>query len=169
MKRRHFVSGMAAGLLGASGLGAWSMSQRGNPYYDGPASDHFDGRLFFNPQGMPPGSLSELLKWRLTNSPAKWPKFWASPHHGKPPEPRVEGDRLVVTLIGHASFLIQTGGLNILTDPVWSERVSPVSFAGPRRVNPPGIEFSQLPKIDIVLVTFCLRYLSHDHLATNLE
>ncbi len=59
-------------------------------------------------------------------------------------------------MVGHSTLLIQTAGLNILTDPVWSPRVSPLSFAGPRRVNPPGIAFSQLPPIDLVLV-------SHNH------
>jgi L-ascorbate metabolism protein UlaG (beta-lactamase superfamily) len=58
--------------------------------------------------------------------------------------------------VGHASFLLQTGGLNILIDPVWSERVSPVSFAGPKRINAPGIAFEDLPPIDVVLV-------SHNH------
>ncbi len=72
------------------------------------------------------------------------------------PEPRVEGERLVVTMVGHATLLIQTGGINYLTDPVWSERVSPVTFAGPKRVNPPGVAFCDLPDIDAVL-------LSHNH------
>ena len=65
-----------------------------------------------------------------------------------------------VTFIGHASFLIQTAGLNILVDPVWSERTSPFSFAGPKRVNPPGIRFEDLPPIDLVLVT----HNHYDHL-----
>jgi L-ascorbate metabolism protein UlaG (beta-lactamase superfamily) len=68
----------------------------------------------------------------------------------------VGGAGLRLSYVGHASFLVQTGGLNILIDPVWSERASPVSFAGPRRVNPPGISFDRLPPIDVVLV-------SHNH------
>ena len=58
--------------------------------------------------------------------------------------------------MGHATLLIQTAGMNILLDPVWSERVSPVTFAGPKRVNDPGIAFDKLPPIDVVL-------LSHNH------
>ncbi len=58
-----------------------------------------------------------------------------------------------VTYIGHASFLIQTAGLNILLDPVWSERASPFSFIGPKRVNDPGVAFVDLPPVDVVLVT----------------
>ena len=63
---------------------------------------------------------------------------------------------MVVTWIGHATVLVQTAGLNILTDPIWSDRASPVSFAGPRRVRQPGVRFEDLPRIDLVLV-------SHNH------
>jgi L-ascorbate metabolism protein UlaG (beta-lactamase superfamily) len=58
-----------------------------------------------------------------------------------------------LAFIGHASWLIQTAGLNILVDPVWSERASPFTFAGPKRVNDPGIAFDKLPKVDAVLVS----------------
>ena len=61
-----------------------------------------------------------------------------------------------VTWIGHATMLIQLDGLNILTDPQFSERASPVSFAGPRRLSPPGLAFEALPRIDVVVI-------SHDH------
>ena len=66
------------------------------------------------------------------------------------------GDAIQVTWIGHAGFLIQAGGLNILTDPQFSERASPVSFAGPKRLAPPGLAIKDLPKIDAVIV-------SHNH------
>ena len=61
-----------------------------------------------------------------------------------------------VTWVGHATLLIQLDGVNILTDPNWSNRASPVSFAGPRRVSPPGLKFEDLPPIHVVLI-------SHDH------
>jgi N-acyl-phosphatidylethanolamine-hydrolysing phospholipase D len=70
--------------------------------------------------------------------------------------PRAGARDASVTWVGHATFLIQIGGLNLLTDPVWSERCSPVQFAGPRRFMPPGIPFEHLPPIDLVLQT-------HDH------
>src|SRR5690606_2748839 len=73
---------------------------------------------------------------------------------------RVEGAGLRVSCVGHATFLIQTGGVNLLVDPVWAERASPVSFIGPRRVNAPGIAFDALPPIDVVLVT----HNHYDHL-----
>ena len=68
----------------------------------------------------------------------------------------VDSDALTITWIGHSSFLIQSGGVNILTDPIWSERASPVSFAGPRRLVPPGMSFDDLPPIHATFV-------SHDH------
>jgi N-acyl-phosphatidylethanolamine-hydrolysing phospholipase D len=61
-----------------------------------------------------------------------------------------------VTWIGHATFLVQIAGINILTDPTWADRASPVPFAGPRRLVPPGMRFEDLPKIDVVVI-------SHDH------
>ena len=60
---------------------------------------------------------------------------------------------LRVSYVGHASLLIQTAGLNILLDPVWSKRASPFRFVGPKRVNDPGIAFADLPPIDVVLVS----------------
>ncbi len=77
--------------------------------------------------------------------------------------PRKRVDRVAITMIGHASLLVQAAGQNILVDPVWSERASPVQFAGPKRVNPPGIEFDHLPPIDVVLIT----HTHYDHLDTN--
>ncbi|MFL5497589.1 MAG: MBL fold metallo-hydrolase [Gemmatimonadaceae bacterium] len=70
--------------------------------------------------------------------------------------PRAAPERLTITWVGHTSFLVQIAGLNVLVDPVWSKRASPVQFAGPRRWVPPGIEFDRLPPIDVVV-------LSHDH------
>lgn len=70
--------------------------------------------------------------------------------------PRSDPEQFTISWIGHTSFLIQIAGLNVLTDPIWSERASPVQFAGPRRWVPPAIEFDRLPPIDVVLV-------SHDH------
>ena len=56
-------------------------------------------------------------------------------------------------MIGHATVLIQAARRNILVDPLWSERASPFRFAGPKRVNAPGVAFEQLPPIDFVLLT----------------
>ena len=56
-----------------------------------------------------------------------------------------------VTFVNHATTLLQLDGVNVLTDPMWSERCSPVSFAGPKRVRPPGLRFEELPPIDAVI------------------
>jgi L-ascorbate metabolism protein UlaG (beta-lactamase superfamily) len=131
-----------------------------NPYYQGPKSDHFNGRRFFNPAGTLPGTLRDLLRWRFRDRPAKWPVHFPSPFAGSKPAPRIDGADLRVTMIGHASLLIQTAGLTILTDPVWSRRASPVPFAGPKRHNEPGIAMDDLPPIDLILIT----HNHYDHL-----
>ncbi len=125
-------------------------------YYHGPPSDHFDGVRFFDPRGAPPRRRRDLLRWfvdrhfRATKS--KWPAWAPSPYADRPPA-RVDGAACRISYVGHASWLIQTGGRNVLLDPVWSTRASPVRFAGPKRVNHPGIAFSDLPPINAVLVS----------------
>jgi L-ascorbate metabolism protein UlaG (beta-lactamase superfamily) len=125
-------------------------------YYAGPVSDHFDGMRFFDPRGAPPKSRRDLLRWMVDRhwrgTKSAWPAWAPSPHADRPPA-RVEGAAWRIAYIGHASLLIQTAGLNLLLDPVWSNRASPFRFIGPRRVNDPGIAFADLPTIDAVLVS----------------
>ncbi len=112
--------------------------------------EHFDGERFRNPWLSPPvRSRAQLLRWRMAERP-DWPTAFPSPFHDRPP---TGSEALRVTLVGHASFLYQVAGANILVDPVWSHRASPFTFAGPVRRNPPGIAFDDLPKLDAVLVT----------------
>jgi glyoxylase-like metal-dependent hydrolase (beta-lactamase superfamily II) len=121
---------------------------------NGLASDHFDGTHFFDPEGAPPKSLREVLRWQFGTGRQRhaWPEWAPSPYADTPP-PRVSGDKVRLSFVGHASWLIQTSDLNILIDPVWSERASPFSWAGPKRHNDPGIAFDVLPAIDTVLVS----------------
>lgn len=136
-----------------------------NRYYTGPTNDHFDGTHFFNPGGTPPNGFRQMLKWQFvdkTNQP--WPEQAQSPFESAKPDIKLANDALRLTMVGHASFLIQTGGMNILTDPVWSERTSPFSFLGPKRRNKPGIAFDDLPPINIVLLTH--NHYDHMDLAT---
>jgi L-ascorbate metabolism protein UlaG (beta-lactamase superfamily) len=128
-----------------------------NPYYQGPPSDHFDGTRFFMPGHSCDKSFADLMRWRFTGTRAKWPEEFPSPFADTPP---ARSETLRVVLVGHASFLIQVARLNILVDPVWSDRASPFSFIGPRRVNAPGIAFDKLPPIDAVLLT----HNHYDHL-----
>lgn len=156
MNRRKFLKlvllATAATFFG--GGVSTAISKTRNIYYSGRRTDHFDGVKFFNPGGANPKGLGGLLRWKLGSRPAKWPRSYPSPFAGAKPEPTV--DHLTITMIGHATLLIQINGLNILTDPMFSERASPLSFAGPKRIAPPGVALEDLPKIDAVLV-------SHNH------
>jgi N-acyl-phosphatidylethanolamine-hydrolysing phospholipase D len=139
----------------------------------GGAKPHHTADGFRNPNGAGTAKpLGDLLRWKLD--------AWRD---GLPPEPqqptpvvapqlqalRANTDPVrrvgaqaahpplpSATWIGHASVLVQSGGLNILTDPVFSERASPVALAGPKRAQPPGIALADLPPIDVVLI-------SHNH------
>lgn len=126
---------------------------RRNPCYQGPVSDHFDGQRFFNPDGAAPKGLRDVLRWNREGGRARWPDRVPLASRARP-EPQVADLR--VTMVGHATMLIQTAGLNLLTDPLWSDRTSPLRFAGPRRVVAPGVDFDALPRIDAIL-------LSHNH------
>jgi L-ascorbate metabolism protein UlaG (beta-lactamase superfamily) len=128
------------------------------PYWNGPPSDHFDGTRFFIPGHTTDRPLRDILRWRFTETRAKWPAAYPSPFADATPPQRVDGLR--VTLIGHASFLVQLAGQNILIDPVWSPRASPLRWLGPSRINPPGVTLANLPPIDAILITHC----HYDHL-----
>jgi L-ascorbate metabolism protein UlaG (beta-lactamase superfamily) len=150
MNRRTLLKLSATGLGLAALGGLWRNMT--NAYYSGPKSDHYDGTRFFVPGEPELNSPLRLLKWQFGGEPrATWPASVANDTFDAPPERQQQGLRS--TLIGHASFLVQAAGLNILIDPVYSERVSPVSFAGPKRVRAPGLAFDRLPPIDVVLVT----------------
>lgn len=131
-------------------------------YYDGPESGHYDGERFYNPDGeihipAPPGRSRQsfVTRWLLgTDERPPWPDAVAV-KPGKP-QPLAAPRGMTVTWVGHATVLVQAAGLNILTDPIWSDHASPLPPLGPRRVAEPGIRFDDLPKIDLVLV-------SHNH------
>lgn len=118
-----------------------------------PLSDHCNGKTFFNPGGHAERGLIDVLRWQFSRRAVPWPR-WVGITPAPPPSPAE--NQTVVTWINHATFLLQTPHGNFLTDPVFSDRVSPVAWAGPRRVHAPGIPFEALPKIDGIL-------LSHDH------
>lgn len=150
------AAAMTTGLLGSCATV--------NPHYDPGRAHHRPGgfqnlHIAFEPKG-----LLTVLQWQ-----------WDAVRNGLPPPPATPTPTVAadlpfiarnaqagtamepaVTWIGHASVLAQFAGLNLLTDPVFSERASPVSFTGPRRAQPPGLTLSQLPRVDVVLV-------SHNH------
>ncbi len=129
-----------------------------------PRPAHHTAGGFRNPHLPERGRFLDFLRWRLGLGPreeAAWsadgsaycPRVRApNLNHLHHPDPA----RLTVTWIGHSTFLVQTGGLNILTDPIFSERASPVAFVGPKRVVPPGVPFEQLPPIHVAII-------SHNH------
>jgi L-ascorbate metabolism protein UlaG (beta-lactamase superfamily) len=116
---------------------------------------HFDGKRFYNPDAPQARGLLEGLRWKLTSRPEPSPSFIPDVEQSKPPR-RVEGSGLRTTLVNHSTVLLQQGGCNILTDPIWSERAGPLSWIGPRRRRKPGVSWDDLPRIDVVLI-------SHNH------
>jgi len=147
---RRTLFSLLGAVVGAGGVTAW-LRQMSSGVYSGPVSDHFDGEQFVGPYAVPGKGTLDFWRWQLTRDKAKWPEHIDNPPVAKPPARVDNGIR--ATFIGHASHLIQTAGLNLLIDPVWSERATPFGNLGPRRVRPPGIAFDDLPKIDVVLVT----------------
>ena len=125
------------------------------PYYTGSQSGNFDGAVFFNklPTQKTVSDLAGLAFGNLTEA-ADWPKWRNSQAHKVAQERVTEG--MAVTFVNHSTFLIQVDGLNILTDPIWADRASPVQWAGPKRVQAPGVRLEDLPPIDVVLI-------SHNH------
>jgi len=124
---------------------------------------HHNSEGFFNPwPGYEDRGFMDMARWML------WDRLIKGSHSedsdsvhfemakNDPAFLRENRKQFSVTWIGHSTLLIQMDGLNILTDPIWSDRASPVSFAGPKRLTPPGLRFDQLPQIDAVII-------SHDH------
>jgi L-ascorbate metabolism protein UlaG (beta-lactamase superfamily) len=135
----------------------------GAPKYHGPKTDHFNGRRFVNVPGTERSFLS-LLRWLTRRSHGHWPKYHEQAYGAKPPD---RAQDLRITFINHATLLIQMNGLNILTDPIYSHRASPVSWTGPKRCRNPGIAMHDLPALDIVLISH--NHYDHLDLPTLLE
>lgn len=125
------------------------------PRYQGPPTDHFDGKKFYNEERPSHGGLVRFLRWRLSRDMGAW-AAWTEEEPGPGPPKRVDGGGLHVTFINHATVLIQMDGVNLLTDPIWSERASPFAWIGPKRHRAPGLRFEDLPPIDAILI-------SHNH------
>jgi N-acyl-phosphatidylethanolamine-hydrolysing phospholipase D len=142
-----------------------------NPHYD-PSRAHHRPHGFVNLYGDPGGKpFGDVLRWQL----ARWTQ-------GLPPPPSQavdgyggfeivrpdlallqanrRGPQVTVTWVGHATLFVQIGGLNLLLDPVFSDRTSPVSFAGPKRRVPLPVTLDELPPIDLVLIS----HSHYDHL-----
>ncbi|MBR5522863.1 MAG: MBL fold metallo-hydrolase [Akkermansia sp.] len=158
--RRWFLKGLlGVGALAAAGKGVdWllprTLCRAGE--WQGPITDHFDGTYFYNPEPQLPMGTREALRW-LTDRKSKgyYPKVERNNHTPKL-APQVTGRNWEITMVNHSTMLIRVHGLNILTDPVWSDYTSPVQGFGPCRTRPVGIAWDELPHIDVCLI-------SHDH------
>ncbi len=117
-------------------------------------SDHFNGKTFFNPGGSKVRGLRDVIRWRRTSHPVPWPERVEVAQRPVPEAPVPEG--LAATWVGQSTFILRGGSATILTDPIFSERASPLPWLGPRRVAAPGVALGAVPKVDLVL-------LSHDH------
>ncbi len=117
-------------------------------------SDHFDGQLFFNPDGRGPKDYRSLAKW-LREKRTPWPKWLEDPA----PEPLhnpIPAGEIRVTFVNHATILLRTNEWYLLTDPHFGKRASPLRFAGPKRVRRPAFQLTDFKKVDYVLI-------SHNH------
>ncbi len=151
-----------------------------NPYYD-PAKPHHTREGFQNNYTASVNQgFGALMRWQFEKRQQGLPKPPASPIPQQAPDLKAvqayapahaaafaalgtAGPRPAITWIGHATMLVQAGGLNVLTDPVFSQRASPVQFIGPSRAQPPGIALADLPVIDVVVVS----HNHYDHLDTD--
>jgi len=124
------------------------------PGYKGEAVAHFNGSKFTNSSGAEASGFSDLIKWLLNREQGNWTEV---KERGEPriPENRID-DNIHITYINHATFLIQSMGKNVITDPIFSDRASPFSWAGPARMRPPGIALQEVPPLDVVII-------SHNH------
>jgi len=152
-------------VVGALGLALLMAScQAVNPHFDATRPHHRPGGFQNNYIGFETKGFGEFMRWR-----------WDAISTGRPPPPQRatpvtapdlaflqrnagagEAMQPAITWLGHATMLAQFAGLNLVTDPVFSERSSPLSFIGPRRAQPPGLRLDQLPRLDVVLI-------SHNH------
>jgi L-ascorbate metabolism protein UlaG (beta-lactamase superfamily) len=107
-----------------------------------------------NPEAPAGRSFLDLLRWQLGSRRARWPRRVENPVVDPPPQTLQPG-QVAITFVHHATFLIRTHNLVLVTDPVWAERVGPMGL-GPARVRDPGVQLDQLPRVDAVL-------LSHNH------
>ena len=155
----------AVALIGGLALSSGGVALcQTNPYYN-PAKPHHTHDGFRNNYApVVDKDLGAVLRWRWEAARDGLPRAPAQPTPVQAPDltgihaNAVAGLRMrpAITWIGHATTLVQAGGLNVLTDPVFSERASPVQLIGPQRAQPPGVALDELPAIDVVLI-------SHDH------
>ncbi len=155
---RPFIAGVIVfGMLGLLGLASESRSSRPRD----PEKPHHgsDGRLR-NPHLHTRDRASAFFRWQFglgeKDPVLSIPTGFAFPNAGE----MAHNPGPTVTWVNHSTFVVSAEGVNILTDPIWSERCSPIQWAGPRRRHPPGVRFKDLPRIDHVVIS----HSHYDHL-----
>lgn len=153
MKKIAYLVLLAGFVL--TGLGAYS-----RPAYIGGISDHFDGKRFYNLSAREPRHYFQAIKGFLVGDIklGRWEKKINKVYAA--PQERVLGEQLKATFVNHSTVLLQTQGLNILTDPIWSDYCGPVPGLAPKRYRQPGVAFEDLPAIDMVVIS----HSHYDHL-----
>ena len=137
----------------------YALSAKG---YTGAKSDHFDGKRFINPTGIAANGLPQVLKYMISRKPEPWVRNYETDVR-ETPLIRPDSNGVDITFVNHSTFIIQYEGMTIVTDPVWSQRCSPVQFAGPARFRPPGVRLEDIATIDMVLIS----HNHYDHLDKN--
>lgn len=162
MRHHRTRPGLKTGLIAIMVLSVMSNGCSSNPHYDPDRPHHTRDGFRNNYPVERPGGM-DFLTWQ-------WNRWW----EGLPKPPRepieptepdlayIQDNRgeIAVTWIGHATVLLQLNGVNVLTDPQFSDRASPVSFAGPPRHQRPGVPLEALPRIDAVVIS----HAHYDHL-----
>jgi L-ascorbate metabolism protein UlaG (beta-lactamase superfamily) len=118
-------------------------------------SSRFENGRFKNPGASASKSLRDVVRWQLTAERRPWPAHVEIESRSGLPSTVAPG-MLAATFVNHATFVLQSATTTCVTDPMWSERASPVGFAGPRRVHAPGVSMDALRSLQLVL-------LSHNH------
>ena len=160
--RTRLVPSVPALVLAGVGLLALGCAGVGGEPVPGAPAHHVEGGFRNVDQTYPRASgwtrFTFIVKrgWQSLVSPRTFDTPRETPEGLAAGRPLRGGPDATVTWIGHATVLLRMDGLTILTDPNWSERASPLSWAGPRRLVPPGLPFEALPRVDVVLI-------SHDH------
>lgn len=119
-------------------------------------------KKFVNTEKVVAKSFFDVIKWKLNSTAADWPEEIKNEYKYKNPD-KIDSNQVAVTFINHSSFLLQLDKFNILTDPVFSKRVSPFSWVGPSRARGAGIKIDELPNIDIIIIS----HNHYDHLDIN--
>lgn len=124
---------------------------------------HYNGDRFQNPWVTHSKGFRDFLKWQWTRQRPEWPEKVTYNTLDRDQFQELKPHELEIYFIHHATYLIRIGNVNIITDPVFSTRASPVEFAGPKRVHDLAITIEEMPKIDVVLIS----HNHYDHLDLN--